>query len=226
MGQPGVWRPGDIASVLQAASKITGTVPEFLTHVGDPLEAVGTTVKDFGEAVKDVGEAVKDVAGTFLGPGGIPGLVHEGVDAAQKIDAMVEHHDPATQSTPGDQSHDTGHPTDPNHDTGNAPQQPDHTDNQGWHKPPAHTPSAPDGSSADTGAKPPPTTQTTQLDVPPVQASGYVPFNLGPASHTAPAAYTAIPTPVAMVTNPVDRDKHRSIRPDALADSGKSPETR
>jgi hypothetical protein len=221
MGVPGVWRPGDIASVLQAASSVTGTVPDILTHLGDPLEAVGTTVKD-------VGEAVKDVAGTFLGPDGLPGLVHEGVDAAQKIDAMVQHHDPATQSMPEDQTgHGPGHPTDPSHNTGNVPQQPDHTDNQPGHKPPANTPAGPDGGSPDTGTKPSATTQTTQLDIPPVQPSCYVPFHLGPASLTDPAAYATMPTPVAIVSDPVDRDKHRSIRPaNVLADSGKTPETR
>ncbi|MGW0355798.1 hypothetical protein ACWDXV_16475 [Nocardia nova] len=88
MGKAGEWRPGDIANVLTAASRITGTVPDLLEQIGSPLKAVGETVKDFGEAFKDV-----------VGSDGITGLVKEGVDAAEHVDKLIEHHtQPAASS--------------------------------------------------------------------------------------------------------------------------------
>ncbi|WP_227983804.1 hypothetical protein [Nocardia spumae] len=85
MGKVGEWRPGDIANMVTAVSRITGSIPDLLDKLGSPLQAVGETVKDFGEAFKDV-----------VGGDGITGLVKEGVDAAEHIDKLVEHHtDPA-----------------------------------------------------------------------------------------------------------------------------------
>ncbi|PSR59183.1 hypothetical protein C8258_30165 [Nocardia sp. MDA0666] len=81
MGKVGEWRPGDIANVLTAASQITGKIPDILTHIGDPLKAVGETAKDFGEVLKSV-----------VGSDGITGLVKEGVDAAERIDKLIDHH--------------------------------------------------------------------------------------------------------------------------------------
>jgi hypothetical protein len=81
MGKVGEWRPGDIANVLTAASRITGTVPDLLEQIGSPLKAVGETVKDLGEAFKDV-----------VGSDGITGLLKEGVDATEHIDKLIEHH--------------------------------------------------------------------------------------------------------------------------------------
>ncbi|MEV5649072.1 hypothetical protein AB0L57_12545 [Nocardia sp. NPDC052254] len=98
MGKVGEWRPGDISNVLTSASQITGKVPDLLTHLGDPLKAVGETAKDFGEAFKSV-----------VGTDGITGLVKEGVDAAEKIDKLVDHHtnpgaaeQPTSAQQPGD----------------------------------------------------------------------------------------------------------------------------
>ncbi|MEG8180197.1 hypothetical protein GZH49_16900 [Nocardia terpenica] len=84
-GTAGVWRPGDITNVVTAASKITGSIPDILTHLGDPLKAVGEMVKDFGEAAKGFGEFGRDI----LGSDGITGLVEEGAVAAEKIDGIA-----------------------------------------------------------------------------------------------------------------------------------------
>ncbi|KZM69213.1 WXG100 family type VII secretion target [Nocardia terpenica] len=84
-GTAGVWRPGDITNVVTAASKITGSVPDILAHLGDPLKAVGGMVKDFGEAAKGFGEFGRDIRGGD----GITGLVEEGAVAAEKIDGIA-----------------------------------------------------------------------------------------------------------------------------------------
>ncbi|QIS17840.1 WXG100 family type VII secretion target [Nocardia terpenica] len=106
-GTAGVWRPGDITNAIAAASKITGSVPDILTHLGDPLKAVGETVKDFGEAAKGFGEFGKDL----LGGDGITGLVKEGAVAAEKIDGIA-HPDGTSQPQSVDTHRaDAGNPT-------------------------------------------------------------------------------------------------------------------
>ncbi len=93
IGTPGVWRPGDIASVLSAAN-----VSGIVQGISSGIQGVGTVVQAFGTVAQDVGDLVKDV----VGPDGVTGLIHEGVDAAGKIDLMVEHHvDPASVHDPG-----------------------------------------------------------------------------------------------------------------------------
>ncbi|AHH15775.1 hypothetical protein NONO_c09680 [Nocardia nova SH22a] len=123
MGKVGEWRPGDIANVLTAASQITGTVPDLLTHIGDPLKAVG--------------ELFKDVVGSE----GITGLIHEGVDAATKIDQLVDHH--AHPGEAAEQAPDPGNGNDPNGDS-KGPQD----NSQGHGEQPGH------GGQADHGGQP------------------------------------------------------------------------
>ncbi|MGV9674764.1 hypothetical protein ACWDSJ_05760 [Nocardia sp. NPDC003482] len=136
MGQQGVWRPGDITNAITAASQITGNVPDILTHLGDPLKAVGSTAESFGNAAKSFGEAFKDVVGSD----GITGLVKEGVDAAERIDKIVEHHanpaDTTEPATPG-QNIDTGRET--GTDATAKPVENPPTDKSGQQNPPTNS---------------------------------------------------------------------------------------
>ncbi len=167
MGKAGEWRPGDISNVLTSASQITGKVPDILTHLGDPLKAVGETAKDFGEAFKSV-----------VGTEGVTGLVKEGVDAAEKIDKLVDHHthpgaaeQPANPAQPGnnnpsgpqehgapntppaqDKTAGAGAPTEgAGHPTGTSPQNP---------APQGNVPLSNDGKAIPGAANPQPAAQT------------------------------------------------------------------
>jgi hypothetical protein len=92
MGTAGVWRPGDIASVLTAAGQAAGGGASLIT-------SVGAVVADFGTAFKDI-----------VGSNGVTGLVQEGVDAAQKINVMAHYHGdaPATVASDTAAHSDTG----------------------------------------------------------------------------------------------------------------------
>ena len=102
MGKVGEWRPGDIANVLTAASQITGSVPDVLAQLGAPLQAVGTTAESFGNAFKSV-----------VGEGGVTGLIAEGVDAAERLDKLADHHTQPSDTPVDDQGSGLNEPVDP-----------------------------------------------------------------------------------------------------------------
>jgi hypothetical protein len=168
MGTVGVWRPGDIANVLDAASKITGSVPGLLQGIG--------------AAATGVGDLFKDV----VGQDGVTGLIREGVDAAGKIDNMVEHHlDPTAAN------HDTSAPTGGNdHNTGgggtdsNAPVQ----QTAGIHT----TDTTSTGASQDQATPAPGhAIQSNISQSMSTTPSGYQPFNLGSSTTTTSAGASA-----------------------------------
>lgn len=54
MGTPGVWRPGDIANVITAISKITGDVPSLITAISHLDDDVDKIIKASSEAAVNV----------------------------------------------------------------------------------------------------------------------------------------------------------------------------
>lgn len=213
MGTAGQWRPGDIATVVTAASQITGKVPDLLAHLGDPLEAIGKTAKDFGDAAHGFGELAKDV----LGPDGIAGVIKESAIAAEKFDGINEHHTHPHDPADPDTNHPAGQDKPDKNSSPGSPATPGHNSSA------QPSPSAPDTATATADASNPvprttpsntslPTTAATSdeptrdttlpiVAVPPNPASdkrtrpsqtaAYIPFTLkavdpnpGDASHT------------------------------------------
>ncbi|MFJ2665375.1 hypothetical protein ACIO14_13590, partial [Nocardia fluminea] len=61
MGTAGVWRPGDIANVIDSASKITGNIPDLIKAIGSLDDDVDDIIKAGGEAIKSGGQGIATV---------------------------------------------------------------------------------------------------------------------------------------------------------------------
>ncbi|WP_067892380.1 hypothetical protein [Nocardia vaccinii] len=169
-GQSAAASGGSPASPTPAANTPTSDSGTWKpADIAGVLTAGGTVVQDLGSAFKDV-----------VGQDGITGLVKEGVDAAQKIDAMVEHHIHPTAASASSDTSGADHSTDAaSKSAGDNTNQTSGTQSQSDSG--ANASQAGSQSSQTAGQSVP--VSGSQNDTT-TTSSGYQPFNLGSSTTT------------------------------------------